>query len=118
MRDVRRLEAFLAEEVAARFDEAGELRGRRALLGFWRRLFQSYPLFELHILKSVTEQDLVIAEAIYLIGQRGGGVMSVPVIAVFEIRDDAVVRWDDHADLAGVPWKERQRWRRLGGSRW
>ena len=66
-RDVRRLETYLADHIAARFDIAGDLVGRNALLGFWRRLFQTYSLFELHILKCVAYDDLVIAESAYLL---------------------------------------------------
>lgn len=117
-RDVRRLEDYLAEHVAARFDVAGEMIGRNALLGFWRRLFQSYALFELHILKSVTEENLVIAESVYLLGKRRGGLMPVRAITVFEIQRDVITHWRDHADLADVPAMEMERWRRLGAARW
>ena len=83
-RDVRRLESYLSEQVAAQFDIAGELVGRTALLGFWRRLFQSYSLFELHILKSVTQGELVIAESLYLLAANRGLVMNVRAINVFD----------------------------------
>jgi limonene-1,2-epoxide hydrolase len=116
--DVRRLDPFLAEDVEAWFDEAGRLSGRRALLAFWRRLFQTYPIFELHIVKAIAQDDLAIAEAIYLLGPSRGPVLSVRAIAVYEIKNNLIARWTDHADLAEVPMTERERWRRLGAARW
>ena len=117
-RDVRRLETYLAEHVAARFDIAGDLIGRTALLGFWRRLFQTYSLFELHILKCVAEDDLVIAESAYLLAARRGGLLDVRAISVFEVEQGVITHWRDHADLAEVPLSEKDRWRRLRADRW
>lgn len=117
-RDVRRLETYLAEHVAARFDIAGDLIGRTALLGFWRRLFQTYSLFELHILKCVAEDDLVIAESAYLLAARRGGLLDVRAISVFEVEQGVITHWRDHADLAAVPVSEKDRWRRLSRARW
>ncbi|RZJ47585.1 MAG: nuclear transport factor 2 family protein [Brevundimonas sp.] len=117
-RDVRRLETYLAEHVAARFDIAGDLIGRTALLGFWRRLFQTYSLFELHILKCVAEDDLVIAESAYLLAARRGGLLDVRAISVFEVEQGVITHWRDHADLAEVPVSEKDRWRRLSADRW
>ena len=117
-RDVRRLETYLAEHVAARFDIAGDLIGRTALLGFWRRLVQSYSLFELHILKCVAEDDLVIAESAYLLAARRGGLLDVRAISVFEVEQGVITHWRDHADLAEVPVSEKDRWRRLSADRW
>ena len=117
-RDVRRLESYLSEQVAAQFDIAGELVGRTALLGFWRRLFQSYSLFELHILKSVTQGELVIAESLYLLAANRGLVMNVRAINVFEVEKGVITRWRDHADLAEVPLAEKDRWRRLSVAGW
>lgn len=117
-RDVRRLETYLAEHVAARFDIAGDLIGRTALLGFWRRLFQTYSLFELHILKCVAEGDLVIAESAYLLAARRGGLLDVRAISVFEVEQGVITHWRDHADLAEVPASEKDRWLRLSRARW
>lgn len=117
-RDVRRLETYLDEHVAARFDIAGDLIGRTALLGFWRRLFQTYSLFELHILKCVAEDDLVIAESAYLLAARRGGLLDVRAISVFEVEQGVITHWRDHADLAEVPVSEKDRWLRLSRARW
>lgn len=117
-RDVRRLESYLADHVAARFDVAGELSGRPALLAFWRRLFQSYVLFELHIVRTIIEDNLVLAESVYLLGGRRGGVLPVKAISVFEVEAGAITLWRDHADLSEVPASETDRWRRLGSARW
>ena len=117
-RDVRRLETYLADHVAARFDIAGDLIGRTALLGFWRRLFQTYSLFELHILKCVAEDDLVIAESAYLLAARCGGLLDVRAISVFEVEQGVITHWRDHADLAEVPVSEKDRWLRLSRARW
>ena len=117
-RDVRRLETYLAEHVVARFDIAGDLIGRTALLGFWRRLFQTYSLFELHILKCVAEDDLVIAESAYLLTAPRGGVLDVRAISIFEVEQGVITHWRDHADLAEVPMSEKERWLRLSKARW
>lgn len=117
-RDVRRLESYLAEHVAAQFDVAGELIGRAALLAFWRRLFENYALFELHLLKSVVAEDLVITESVYLLGASRGGVTSVRAINIFEVEQGLITRWRDHADLSDVSRAEKERWRRLSMARW
>lgn len=117
-RDVRRLETYLAEHVAARFDIAGELVGRTALLGFWRRLFQTYSLFELHILKCAAEDGLVIAQSAYLLAARRGGLLDVRSISVFKVDQGVITHWRDHADLTEVPVSEKDRWLRLSRARW
>ncbi|MBB5747092.1 nuclear transport factor 2 family protein [Brevundimonas variabilis] len=117
-RDVRRLEPYLGEHVAARFDIAGDLIGRKALLGFWRRLFQTYSLFEFHILKCVVEDELVMAEGVYLLATRHAAVLDVRAISIFEVEQGIITHWRDHADLTEVPMSEKDRWRRLSGSRW
>jgi limonene-1,2-epoxide hydrolase len=117
-RDARRLETYLDEHVAARVDIAGDLIGRTALLGFWRRLFQTYSLFELHILKCVAEDDLVIAESAYLLAASRGGLLDVRAISVFEVEQGVITHWRDHADLAEVPGSEKDRWLRLSRARW
>lgn len=117
-RDARRLERYFAEHVAAHFDVAGDFVGRHALLAFWRRLFQSYSQFELHILKSVTEGPLVIAESAYLLASKRGVLPVVRAITIIEVEDGAIVSWRDHADLSDVPQKETERWRRFGQARW
>ncbi len=117
-RDARRLAPYLSESVQARFDVAGTVVGRAALLAFWRRLFQSYALFELHILKAVAEDDMVIADSVYLLGKRGSDPMPVRAITIFEVRQKLITHWRDHADLAEVPQAEMDRWRRLGAARW
>ena len=117
-RDVRRLETYLAEHVAARFDFAGDLVGRAALLRFWRRLFETYTLVELHILKCVVEEDLVIADSAYFLAARRGDLVDVRAISIFEVGQGVITRWRDHADLAEVPASEKDRWRRLSRARW
>ena len=117
-RDARRLETFLSEHVVARFDVAGSLVGRAAVLGFWRRLFQSYALFELHIVKTVIQGDLVLAESLYLLGPRKGGLMDIRAISIFEVEHGVITRWQDHADLSDVPQTEQELWSRLVSARW
>lgn len=70
----------MLDSPSARFDIAGDLVGRNALLGFWRRLFQTYSVFELHILKCVADDDIVISESAYLLSERRGGVLDVRAI--------------------------------------
>jgi limonene-1,2-epoxide hydrolase len=91
---------------------------RTALLGFWRRPFQTYSLFELHILKCVAEDDLVIAESAYLLAASRGGLLDVRAISVFEVEQGVITHWRDHADLAEVPGSEKDRWLRLSRARW
>lgn len=117
-RDVRRLESLVSDDIDARFDVAGILVGKAALLGFWRRLFQAYSLVELHILKCVVEEDLVIADSAYFLAARRGGLVDVRAISIFEVGQGVITHWRDHADLAEVPKAEKDLWRRLGGARW
>ena len=116
--DARSLAPFLDEDVSARFEEAGGLEGRRMVVDFWRRLFQTYPEIDLRIGKLVKEGSLVIAELLYGLKTSRGVTTSVKTISIFEIRRDLIVSWVDHADLTDVPSKERDLWRRLGVARW
>lgn len=116
--DARQLGPFLAEEVDARFEEAGTLFGRRAVLDFWRRLFQSYPEIDVKTSKVIVEGGLVIAELLYRLQPGKGKTTSVRTISVFEVKNNLIVGWADHADLTDVPGKERDLWRRLGAARW
>lgn len=116
--DARALAPFLGEEITARFEEAGRLDGRRTVLDFWRRLFQVYPHVHLQISRFVADGGLVIAEVLYALSPSAERTTSVRTISVFEVEDDVIVRWADHADLTDVPIQERALWRRLGAARW
>lgn len=117
-RDIHAFEAFLDDCVDATFEESGLLRGRRAVVAFWRRLFQTYPVCEMHLIRLIEEGAMVIAEAVYILGAARGPLMSVRAISLFEIKDERIIRWTDHADLGDVPASERQKWRRLGSAKW
>lgn len=116
--DARYLAPFLSEDVTAEFEDAGRLHGRRTVVDFWRRLFQTYPEIDLKMSKLVAEEDLVIAELLYELKPGKGQAIKVRTISVFEIRDDSILGWMDHADLTDVAAKERALWRRLGAARW
>lgn len=117
-RDIRAFETFLDDSIDATFEEAGVLLGRRAVVAFWRRLFQTYPVCEMHLIRLIEEGAMVIAEGVYILGAARGPVMSVRAISLFELRGERILRWTDHADLGDVPVSERQKWRRLGSARW
>ncbi len=116
--DFRMLTPFLGEDVTAQFEEAGRIKGRKSVLDFWRRLFQTYAQIDLHVTKVAAEGGLVLAELFYRLTPGRGSTTSVRTISIFEIRDDVIISWVDHADLAEVSRKERELWRRLGSARW
>lgn len=117
-RDIRAFETYLDDSIDATFDEAGSLPGRRAVVAFWRRLFQTYPVCEMHLIRLIEEGAMVIAEGVYILGGTRGPLMSVRAISLFEIEGERILRWTDHADLGDVPASERQKWRRLASARW
>jgi len=116
--DARVLAPFLDEDITAQFEEAGRLAGRRTVLDFWRRLFQTYDIIDLQIAKLVTEGGLVIAELLYRLKPARGTTTAVRTISVFQVHEGLIVSWVDQADLTDVPGKERELWRRLGSARW
>lgn len=116
--DVRRLEPFLDPDVVARFEDAGQFVGRRALLDFWRRIFLTYARIDLRISKMIADQNLVIAELHYAMAPRQGTTTFIRTISLFDVENEGIVFWTDNADLSEIAASERGLWLRLGRARW
>lgn len=116
--DVRRLAAYLTEDVRAQFAETAVMEGRRSVIAFLRRLFQTYPVRELQLLKCVSDLPIVIVEAVYIFAFSKAPAVTLQAIIVFEIRDGGIASWTDYADLDDASREERARWRRLATANW
>lgn len=115
--DLTRLADSLATAATAGLFALQPLTGRQAILGFLRRM-RTCAAWEMHVLKAVTEGDVVVAETLHIFIPKQGGPYSVRSIAVFEIRSDAVSTWHEHPDLSEVSSDQLERWRRLRSGRW
>jgi limonene-1,2-epoxide hydrolase len=116
--EIRRLAAYLAEDVRVQFPDVPLLEGRAAVLAFLRRLFQTYPVRELRLHKCVSDSEIVLVEAVYVFALRRTPAFTRRGITLFEVRSTGLAAWTDYSDLDDTPPDEKERWRRLGSARW
>lgn len=117
-REVGHLSPIFSPDVVASCSGLDDIHGRRALMSFWSRIFERWDFVELHLVKIITDETVVIAETYYLAGREAGPPIALNGLGVFEIDAGTIVRWSDHLDLDTLPETEVARLRRFRAARW
>ncbi len=98
------------EEIMSHFDENGvwdnvpmnnPAKGKAAVRQLTQGFLKDTAAFEVKILKSAHEGNLVFNERIDTILMKNGKTASIPVAGVFELNDAGkIVSWRDYFDMA------------------
>jgi limonene-1,2-epoxide hydrolase len=97
-KDSDRLAPFLHPDVVFQAYGDSEVRGRDAVLQVWKGVFGSFEEVEFETVHQAVNGDVVIAEQIHGLGLPGRKVAPVMNMAIYEIRDGAIVAWRDYTN--------------------
>lgn len=114
----RDLEPFLHEDVAYKVEGFAPLEGRRDVLSYWRRMFESHRLIRMSLERHMRDGDVVIVahRQVYSAFKRPPLVLEG--MAVFELAQEKIRAWDDGLRAADLPAEEADLWSRLRSARW
>ncbi len=113
-----RLEPFLHEEVVFRADGFDPVRGRRAVLAYWRRMFAAHDAIVMSLERHVRDADLVVAAQRQLYLREGRDPLMFDSIAVYELLDERIRAWTDCPRGGPPDGQDAALWRRLRTDRW
>lgn len=111
------LEPFLHEEVVYRLDGFEPLAGRRAVLAYWRRMFEVHEAVRIGLTRHVRDVDVVIAAQRQLYVARRSPPLVLDSLAVYELEDERIRLWSDRPD-SEMTEAYAALWRRLRTARW
>lgn len=111
------LESFLDEEVVYQVDGFEPVVGRRAVLAYWRRMFDLHETVRMSLARHVRDRQVAIAAVRQFYLARKRPPLVIDSLAVFELQGERISRWSDHLD-GEVPEEETALWRRLRSARW
>ena len=111
------LEPFLDEAVVYQVDGFEPVVGRRAVLAYWRRMFDLHETVRMSLARHVRDGEVAIAAVHQLYLARSRPPLVLESLTVFELQGERIRQWSDH--LAGeVPEETAALWRRLRAARW
>ena len=112
------LEPFLHEEVAYRVDGFEPVVGRRAVLAYWRRMFEAHEAVRMSLERQVRDGDVVIAaqRQLYLAGRREP--LLFDSLVIYELKDERIRDWFDRPRAEDLGEEDAAVWRRLRAARW
>jgi limonene-1,2-epoxide hydrolase len=112
------LAPFLADDIAFQAGELPVLHGRLAVLGFWRRLFQTYRRIEMTLVLHIVDGDMVVAEQRQCFTPRTGEIVRIDSVSVYRLQGGLIANWSDYMELDDLPLEQQALWRRLWAARW
>lgn len=112
------LAPFLHEEVVYAVEGFDPLVGRRAVLAYWRRMFETHETVRMSLERHVRDGDLVIAaqRQLYVAGRRQP--LLVESMVVYELKDELIRHWSDRPCADDLTGEDAAVWRRLRTARW
>lgn len=111
------LQPFLHEEIVYQVDGFERIVGRRAVLAYWRRMFDVHEAVRMSPARHVRDGDVVIValRQLYLAGRRPP--LMLDSMAVYELEDERIRLWSERLD-GEVGEEDAAVWRRLRTARW
>jgi limonene-1,2-epoxide hydrolase len=98
------------DEIAAYFTEDAvyhnipmdPVRGREAIKEFIAGFLAAFEGIDFNVHRQVSDGALVMNERTDVMRRKDGDPISLPVMGVFEVRDDRIVAWRDYFDMAAI----------------
>ncbi|MEU5847854.1 nuclear transport factor 2 family protein [Saccharopolyspora shandongensis] len=92
------LAPYLHPEVVFHNYGDDEIRGRDAVVGLWKGVFENFERVEFETVHQAVNGDVVIAEQIHGLALPGGPLAPVMNMAVYEIEDGRIIAWRDYTN--------------------
>jgi limonene-1,2-epoxide hydrolase len=112
------LEPFLHEDVTYRMEGFAAIEGRRPVLDYWRRMFETHDTIRMGLERHVRDGNVVIVaqRQVYVAMRRPPLVLDG--MAIFELSQEKIRIWDDRLPPDDLPADHAGVWRRLRTARW
>jgi limonene-1,2-epoxide hydrolase len=78
------------------------VRGRAAIREFIAGFLAAFDGIDFDIHRQVSDGALVMNERTDVMRRKDGGTFPLPVMGVFEVKDDRIVAWRDYFDMATI----------------
>ena len=78
------------------------VQGRAAIREFIAGLLAAFDGIDFDVYRQVSDGTLVMNERTDVMRRKGGGTIPLPVMGVFEVRDDRIAAWRDYFDMAAI----------------
>lgn len=112
------LEPFLDEEVVYRVDGFEPVVGRRAVLAYWRRMFESHEVVRMSLARQVRDGDLVLTAQRQFFSPTRWPPLLFDSMVLYEFHNDRVRVWWDCLSPEDIDESHTELWRRLRIARW
>ncbi len=112
------LEPFLHADVTYAVAGFAGVEGRRAVLAYWRRMFESHAEVRMSASRRIQDGEVVIAAQRQAYASTARAPVVVDSLVVYELRDGRIFGWSDTLRALDLDPDERDLWRRLRRARW
>lgn len=111
------LQPFLHEEIVYQVEGFEQIVGRRAVLAYWRRMFEVHETVRVSLARHVRDGDVVIAAQRQLFLARRRPPLMLDSLAVYELEDERIRLWSERLDDE-IAEQDAAVWHRLRTARW
>lgn len=96
------LAEYFAEDAVYHNMPMEPVQGRAAIEGFIAGFLAACDGIEFRVHRQLSDGTVVMNERTDVIRRKDGGETALPVMGVFEVRDDRITLWRDYFDMAAI----------------
>jgi limonene-1,2-epoxide hydrolase len=100
--DPEQLAGFFTEDAVYHNIPMEAVQGREAIKQFIAGFLAAFDGIDFTVHRQVSDGALVMNERTDVMRRKDGGEIPLPVMGVFEVRDDHIVAWRDYFDMAAI----------------
>lgn len=100
--DPDELAAYFTEDAVYHNIPMQPVRGRDAIRDFIAGFVAAFDGIDFTVHRQVSDGTLVMNERTDVMRRQGGDPIPLPVMGVFEVRDDRIAAWRDYFDMATI----------------
>ena len=96
------LASYFTEDAVYHNIPMDPVQGRQAIKEFIAGFLAAFDGIDFNVHRQVSDGTLVMNERTDVMRRKGGGAVPLPVMGVFEVRNDRIVAWRDYFDMAAI----------------
>lgn len=100
--DPEKLAAFFTDDAVYHNIPMDPVQGRAAIQQFIAGFVAAFDGIDFNVHRQVSDGAVVMNERTDVMHRKDGGEIPVPVMGVFEVRDDRIAVWRDYFDMAAI----------------
>jgi limonene-1,2-epoxide hydrolase len=100
--DPDQLAAYFTEDAVYHNIPMAPVQGREAIREFIAGFVAAFDGIDFNVQRQISDGTLVMNERTDVLRRKDGGEVPVPVMGVFEVRNDRIAAWRDYFDMAAI----------------